>query len=602
MLDRQTHWLKVQGSLRYPRWIVTLDCEARIEYENTRQHHRLRCAVACFDRIDSETGEVEKTEWIETDDAAELWRWITERTKADRRTVVFAHNLGYDLMVTGALEQLPALGWQARHFSLDSYRCWARYMKGRRGLALVDTWSFYPSSLERIAGMLNLRKLALPAQDAPEEQWVARCRRDVEITRQMVLELLGYLERNELGGFKLTGPAQASAAFRHHFLREKDLLVHDHSAAIDAERAAASTGRVEAWRHGRQKGWIYEWDYRMAYAHLARRAQLPVKLLGFKLDLSSDDVARFRDHYELLCEVDVETEVPVIPTRTDNGILWPVGKFSSTCWDVELQLLESEGGSYHVRKAWIYKRAPALKEWADWIIGRLDGPKREESQLQQLMLKAWSRSLIGRFGLRYPNLEQIGTADNYEISIVPQLYGDSDELRNEIQIGRELFVQHGAVEGKDSMPALMSYVMAMGRVELWLAMRLAGLENVAYVDTDSLLVNAEGHARLLKLADASPSYNLRYVKRHSKVDVLGPRRLLLNGRPKIAGLPSSAIRVGADSWKVEMWESPRGAISRGRAAELVVSVHTFTLRSPDHRRRHLRAGRTGPYRIEDAAA
>lgn len=597
-VDRAWHYLRPSAALRFPRWIVTLDSESNVEYLQQRQRHTFRCAVACFDAIDPETLQPVKTEWLKTTDTGELWRWIESHTKADRRTVVFAHNLGYDLRVTAALQHLADQGWVSRHFSLDPYRTWARYVKARRGLLLCDTYSYYSASLERIAGMLNMRKLALPQQDASLEMWLARCTRDVEITRTMVLQLLHYLEVNELGSFKPTGPAQASAAFRRHFLVERDLLVHDHTPAIDSERSAASTGRVEAWRHGLQRGWLFEWDYRMAYAHLARRAQVPTRLIGHKYDLSRDDVERIGKHYALLCDATVTTEVPVIPTQGEHGWLWPVGTFETTCWDVELRLLDAEQGDYTVKHAWLYQRAPALQRWADWIIDRLDGPEPEPSALQQLMLKSWSRSLIGRFGLRYPLLEAVATAPESNISIEPYFDGDAGDYRHRIQIGHEVFEQWGAVEGQDSMPAIMSYVMALGRVELWMAMRIAGLEHVAYVDTDSLLVNADGHRRLLRMAAAAPAYNLRYKKRHGKVEIIGPRRLLLNGRPKIAGLPSAAIRTGKHSWTAEMWESPRGSIARGRPDQVVVDLHTFTLRATDHRRRHLPRGRTAPYRIE----
>jgi len=61
-------------------------------------------------------------ETIETDDSAELWRWVSERTKSDRRTMAFAHNLGYDLRVTGGLQHPPALGLACRRFVLAPTR------------------------------------------------------------------------------------------------------------------------------------------------------------------------------------------------------------------------------------------------------------------------------------------------------------------------------------------------------------------------------------------------------------------------------------------------------------------------------------------------
>lgn len=596
--DRVTHWLPANEANRFPRRIVTFDTETRATISARKERHRFRLAVATADRIDKLTLEPDRTEQCETTDPETLWRFVDGWTRANGRTVVFAHNLGFDLRTSGGLEILPELGWQLSAISLDNYRCWARWKKGSRGLTMVDTASFYPVSLARIATAIGKRKHRLPDQSEPDGEWFKRCRKDVEITRAAVLQLLQWLEGNDMGSFRNTGPAQAEAAYRHRFMPRKAMLVHDHSPAIDAERKSSYTGRAEAWRHGLQPGWLYEWDYRLAYAHLVRRLPVPTRLVGHKYDCPPGWLDKATAQYTVLADVDVDTPTEVVPTNDEGRIVWPTGRFRSTLWDRELQLLELEGGSYKIRTAWLYERAPALRDWAEWIIGSLDHPTEQVDRLQQLMLKSWSRSLIGRFGLRYPTMTEIATSPRADLQHLPYYDDVTGETRYQLQIGHQILEQAGAEEGRNSMPAVMAYVMSAGRVQLWATMRAAGLYNVAYVDTDSILVDQQGHDRLQSRLGAGRGDGLRYKRRMRGVEILGPRMVVTSDDTKIAGLSKNATRTGHRSWEAEYWESAKTAVGHGRASEVVVEKRTFRIKADDRRRRHLADGRTGPYNLD----
>lgn len=595
---RVTHWLKLNEANRYPRRIVTLDTESRVEQLARAERHTFRLAVAAADLIDAETRAPAKTEWLRTDDPVELWRFVDGWTRANGRTVVFAHNLGYDLRVADALRILPELGWELRAFSLDQYRCWARWRRGTRGLSMVDTLSFYPKSLATIAAALGMRKRPLPAQDAGDAAWLRRCERDVEITRTAVLALLDYLEGGDMGSFRLTGPAQASAAYRHRFMPAKQLLVHDHSPAIEAERRSAYTGRAEVWRHGQAGVELFEWDYRLAYAHLVRRLPVPVRLAGHKYAVERDELPRIRARYAVLCDVEVETDVPCVPTNHEGRILWPVGRFASTLWDNELQLLDLAGADYRVTHAWLYDRAPALRQWADWIIDQLEGDPPAADPLAAIMLKAWSRTLIGRFGLRYPDWQTVAEAPTATLDYRPYWDADAGETRYQLQVGRNVMEQGPPVEGHDAMPAIMAYVMAAGRHQLWATMHAAGLGSVYYVDTDSLLVDARGHARLTERYGGGRGGNLRFKRRLRGVELIAPRIVIAGEQPRIAGLSKQAQRTGKRTWRAPYWESAKTAIGRGRGDQVIVERRSFVIRTTDRRRRHRAGGVTIPYRID----
>lgn len=598
MSDRRSHWVRPNEANRYPRRLIVLDSEAETEWTKNRERHRLRCVVASCDSIDRVSLEPVKTEWHEGTDPAELWRWVDERTRSNERTVLFAHNLGYDVRLTAALVELPALGWELTAFSLDSYRCWARWRRGKRSLVMVDLFSFLPVGLEKVGTAVGLRKLRMPDRGAPIEKWLARCRRDVEITRAGVLQLLRWLETRDMGSFRLTGPAQASAAYRHRFMPRESLLVHDHSPAIAAERTSAWSGRCELWQHGRIDGYLWEWDYRLAYAHLARHLDLPVRFKGCTYTTDPDKLQRLGESHALLYEGVAATEVPTVPTSHEDRIVWPVGRFPTILWDVERDLLLAEGGTFEVRRTWLYQREPALAGWAEWIVAALDGPDPEADPLARIMLKSWSRSLIGRFGLRYPLLSPIATAPHADVLYAPQLDHRTGDVGYTLQVGREVLERRGAVEGRDSMPAVMAYVMAAARVRLWRAMQLAGTENVAYVDTDSLLVNAEGSRRLQAIAGEGEHVGLRVKRRHHGVELIAPRVVVTDVGPKIAGLPRGAERAGARKWWAEVWESPQASIRKRRPSEVVVERRLYQIKTKDHRRRHVSSGDTAPIRLD----
>src|SRR5262249_49801539 len=53
------------------------------------------------------------------------------------------------------------------------------------------------------------------SETASDDDWLRRCESDVQITSALVEAILALVRENSLGNFRLTGPAQALAAWRH---------------------------------------------------------------------------------------------------------------------------------------------------------------------------------------------------------------------------------------------------------------------------------------------------------------------------------------------------------------------------------------------------
>lgn len=597
MRERRAHWLRPNEAVRYPRRIVCLDSESRVRRDGPLELHGFRLAACSFDVIDRRTLEPRRSKRFASFDPAELWNTISGWTAKKERTVVWAHNLGFDLRVTQALELLPALGWEWSAGSLDSNRCWARWRREGATLLMVDSVSFVPRTLEGIAAELGLRKPPLPIAGAPDSEWLARCEADVTLLRAVVLRLLRWLEQGGHGNFKMTGPAQASASFRHRFYDRKALLVHDDREALEAERRGCWAGRCEVWRHGHVNGGLAEYDYSLAYARIARDARLPVRYRGSTGPLRPARLANLLEHFAVLAEVEIDTAEPVAPAEHEGRIVWPVGRFRTTLWGPELQLALEHGARLRVDRAWLYRQGPLLHDWACWILGQLEGPAREADPIGRAVLKAWSRALIGRFGLRYPRWAELGEAPEPGLLWLPGIDGDTGEPYTILQLGTQLLQQEGVEESPDSAPAVMGWIMAACRARLWRAMRELPAGSLAYVDTDSLLVTQAGVKAAERVAAEPEHEGLRVKARYRAVELLGPRQLIVDGHARAAGVPRAARPIGGRGFAAEVWEGPSESVRHGRPGEVAVRHRLMRLQAVDRRRLHLAEGATGPIRL-----
>lgn len=584
--------MRENRAARTPRRVICLDSESTKVFDGRTETQDFLCGVASFDRLDTDAKPEVETDWYKSLDTKDLWSWVVSKTHAAHRTVVFAHNLSHDLRITDALGNLPELGFDVRQIALNDYSCWAYLSDGKRSLYLVDSYSFLPKSLESLAAMVNLPRLRRQPDDSDIRGWLRRCEMDVQILRRVVSGLLQVLKQHDLGDFRTTGAGQGSAAFRHRFLKPKTLLVHADEEALAAERRAVHAGRAEVWKHGHVNGPLHEYDFTAAYATIGRDYELPVRLRGEFFPASLEAYDKSRQFYSMLCDVKVSTDVPTVPTQSEGRILWPTGSFTSTLWDCEIELARSHGARIEVSRMWAYHSSPLLREWALWILDGVAGDGLGSDPIGRLLAKEWSRSLIGRFGLRYPILIEQGQLPTSDVKIYPVRDLIEERSYTGIQLGRIEYEQTERVESPNSTPAVMGYVMAVARVRLWKAMEAVGFDNVISVDTDGLIVNDEMSELLESRSKLDALVGLRRKKTYLSGEFRGPRNIDLDNERRISGVPRKAEKIGDGKYRGEVWESLTQSIRRQRASSVIVTEREFTVSDHDPRRIHLDGGQT----------
>jgi hypothetical protein len=586
------HYISANHTTRVPRRWVWLDAEAHEHETDTGAVQTWRLAVTCFERNDTDNKHWTRPQWQTHRDPASLWAYVDKCTRRRARTVVVAHNLGYDLRITRALDLLPALGWTVYRLAVHERSISLTLRKDGRSLVLTDSMGWLPMGLEKVGGLIGERKCDLPAFSDSDDVWEERCRQDVVILREAMRDLLDWVESGDLGNWQKTGAGQAWSHWRHAHYTHR-VLVHSDEVAREHEVAAMHTARCEAWRHGTLPGRLWEeWDLPLAYPMAARDLNLPTALRAYRTSPPWSWVRKAARTRRVLVRAAVTTKAPTLPVHDDGRTLWPVGQFVGTWWESELELAMEHGAKVTPLNAWTYLAAPALASWASWVVAAATDPTVTGSLVRMAAAKHMSRALIGKFAVRWTPWEEWSELP-YECAPLETVYdGESGEAGKVLTIGSLSWVGWQRRYGADALPAITGAVMAEVRIRLWRAMQAAGPENVAYCDTDSVIVNRAGAARLRKWTEAGNGWGLRRKDTHMRVHILGPRQLIIDDSTRIAGVPKSAVWASRQTMTGRVWESVEAALGKGHTGEVVLRSAQWKVKGADRRREHLPRGKT----------
>lgn len=579
---RQAHWVKGNAAERIPRRWIVADSEAVRDSTVWGEVQELRCVAAHAWRDDVKTGEAES--WHEGISAYAFWEWATQWCYTHGRTVLWFHNASYDLRTLDAFRILPSLGYELEWCNLDNNVSVCNWRGPNGTLIIADTWTWTNKSLAALQGATGLAKPRLPRDDDSYAAWLARCKADVAITEAVARDLITYVRREGLGNWQPSGAGMGYATWRHKHMTHK-VLIHDDVTALAAEREAMHSGRAEAWFHGDAIGGPFtEWDMHMSYPTIAAECLVPAKLRDHDMKPSKAVVKWAREHFGVLARVQVKTTIPCVPARVGERIMWPVGEFTTTLWDCELDLITRTGGTYKVLEQWRYVMRPALKSWAEWSISTCALSDDFITPVQRTWVKHQSRAVIGRFALKHASWERWSENPGGYCGISYLLDADTGEQSRLMHVGSRVFHETERKESDSSAPQIPSYIMAMARVRLWDAVQAAGPANVLHMDTDSLICNKAGSVALRAAIAGGLAGDWREKKHWRRIRVIGPRHYRTPDRSVIPGVPLSATETRPGVFEGEVWESLSTSLAAGAPGSVRIHSRQWEPKRVDYRR------------------
>lgn len=595
---RVAHYITPLKTDKIPPVHVVIDTETRVHKKHGTASHKWACGASC------EVWRTTHDDWVR-DDAiphktpASLWDCVLAAQPRTGKLVVWAHNLSFDLRISEALRYLPRHGYELEAIVLEKTAAWAAFESAQGSVLICDLFSWLPAKLDKMAAEMGEPRPRFDYKGATDVELLQRCTGDVRLTGEIVRIMLDWLSDNQPGSFRPTGSGQSHALWRRRFLLPKSVLVHSDQYALERERTAMWAGRAEAWVHGEVKGPIYEHDLNLAYCRIAAAHDVPSVLLHRAAGMPTDRFRSLTKTRAILSEVTVETAQPLVPTGDDERIYWPVGRFKTVLWEPEVLLLMDKGASVTIDRVWVYRRAPVLRPMAQWLIWLLTDPAAELPPPLKRLVKHWARTLVGRCALRFRRWEDFGTVPQMGLSLSTLCDLENGEETQLLHVGEKVMELTELAESDSSTPQITGWVMSKARANLWHVLAKAGLENVLYMDTDGLLVNAAGHKRLMGGKHWPFEAGLIFKTTWGSATIRGPRNVTLETVRRIAGVPVLAVQIGDLSFDGEVFVGVDTSLATRQPNTVTVLPRLFEVKDTDPRRQVQPDGKTLPFEVND---
>lgn len=367
------------------------------------------------------------------------WNWLRNNDHA----IVWACNMEYDIgnLFGDWIDEILTLTYNNSAFIKAQ---WSGH-----ALTFRDTLRHWPMSVKAMGDYLKLEKMT-PGGTVNKFDDVEYCRRDTEIVFRFVEEMT---KRYAILGadVKNTLPSSAFNLFKQDYC-EIDLK-RPSDAICDQLMKAAYGGRVEIFRTGLLQGPIDCYDINSLYPSVMASNEYPLPSSGRmseKFDESGDSITE--------AELTVpEMDIPPLPFRGNNKLIFPVGKLRGVWTAPEIRQAITDGAKIE-KIHWSYKYTEKCRPFGGWV-GDMYGRRQVETdELMRYTLKIFMNSVFGKF-------TEAGALQIY---------------RKRKRTDLENRPDHSNV-------CLGAYTTAYGRLRLLKALR-ENSKNLCYCDTDSIFV------------------------------------------------------------------------------------------------------------------
>lgn len=597
MIDGPAHYLKPAGRCYTPAAVIFLDTETREDQRQQLEVHTLRLWEAKLirrrdRRRPGETQTRTGTDCLSVSAAIDTWASYGDSTW------LYAHNVGFDLTVTNLAYYLGQLGWVlSSRFAVGGESMWAVFHKGRRDvevterrggrkvtrqrvkwahtLTIADSASLFPGPLARLGPMVGIDKPPLPDGDDSDAAWAARCHADVEIMAAAVLTLMDWWDAGEFGQWTVTGAGQAWQTYKRTLTPRQVVIDHD-PQILEIERAAVYGGRRDVFRVGQlPPGRYAEIDFEAAYPTVAASCPLPAKAACRISDQHRRMAMRGRVPIGMLAEVTIDTDVPRWPVRIAGRVFYPVGRFRTVLAAPDIQAAADVHALAAVHDGWLFTMTGHLRPWARQVLGWIRAAGSLIPDVVRVWAKLASRAVIGKFAQRgWSTIPFVGPpCDGWSVEQTSDLHTG---MRGVITgVNGDYWLSWADQRGEHERPAVLAFVEAHVRARLGAIIAGPYGGGIMQCDTDGVMVShtiigqlaaAAGprwvHGRQLPAgtSEVIATWNeqawplvIREKTQFARAVVHGPQHVVLDGKPRFAGVPRGAWQVDGTLWMARLW-------------------------------------------------
>ncbi len=559
---------------RYPSRLIVWDTEAwRGEVTGGVELQSLRLGVAWLAELDNQAHPYNES-WHEFTTMNDLADLVEYWTRKDKTVYLYAHNLKYDLQLSGLFTALIERSWRTTLFVVDDPPTFIRLKRGRMSILMVDTFNYWQFSLSAMGEQLGLSKLPMPDEKENNPAWFVYCRRDVEVLRDYLLSFMRFLQDNNLCGLGLTVASQAFRSYRHRFM-QAEIILHNRPEVLSLERSAYFGGRTEAFFIGQAPEQpYYKLDINSMYPSVMKEELYPVELLGSSEHITLERLEYLLSRYYVVAEVDLQASHNPYPYSNGFKLLFPTGVYHTSLHHPELVYALAHKEIQSVSRVAIYRSEKIFSEYVSFFHQVKQRAEEAGNRVERHQAKIFLNSLYGKFGQReiISKLQPNPGEPRYE-----RLTGYSQALGTNIEVnylGNQIEVRYKGGEATYSSPVIAGAVTAYARMKLYNLIQAAGTRNVFYVDTDSLFVNQAGYEALLPFLDDHRLGALKLEDTQTHLVIRGLKDYEFGAEVKHKGVPKRATQIDVDTWQYQHFRGAKTWVSEGLPVGVTVTTVT----------------------------
>lgn len=578
------HYLRPNHGEWTPPCVITLDTETRQE-DGDRELQTLR--LWCATKVGRPDG---ITDWSTRDDASgestvELADQVQAWTKGNNTIWLYCHNLSFDLSVTRLPLELIRLGWEVTDFALDGRSPWMRFAKGRKHLTLCDSWSWLPTGIAQIGGLVGIDKPELPSADDGRGTWLERCWADTEILTQAVHTLMDWWQTTGRGRWSITGAASGWNAYRHTPTVQRIIIDPDAEAVAWDRRAIYGGKRWVGYVGALNVGRYAEIDFERAYTVVAAELPLPLRRRNRFESLPIDDLRVDSPRWGIIAEVEIETDRPRWPVRHGKRMWYPVGRFRTVLTSPEILEARNLGCLRSIGPGCTYQLGMSMQPWARWCLELQAAPADEVPGVVKVAAKQWGRSVIGKWAQRSYSKIKLGVAPTEGWGYEDTWMHNEESKGSVVDLGGQRWLSYSDGNGDNAFPAILAFVEGYVRVRLGRAIDFMGTTAVVQCDTDGMIVAERALNRRIRngvlpdgvqaddgdnvasalraVSEVTAPLTLRVKSIYHRIETIGPQHMILNGHRRFSGVPASAEewsdgKLHAKVWPKMAWQMKHG--------------------------------------------
>lgn len=572
-IDRKPHVLKSEKSLAIPRHLLFVDTETwQKVLDDGSVEQTLRLGWACYYRR-AYGRHVERTEWHYFDTCESFWAFVADRSVPKQRLWIIARNMVFDFTVLKGWRHLTKAGYKLKFFHNKGACTIISVRKPRSTLVLLDSMNWFVESLAKTGDRIGIPKQKIDFATCSTSELKAYCKNDVLIELENFKRFIQFLEERHIARLCYTRGSTAMSAYLLSHYSEK-IYIHNNAQAIRLERDAYFGGRVECFFLGSLNSEkYYVVDVNSLYPTVMRNNSYPVKYRKLTRKVTLKKIETALKTKAVIAKVLIETNEPVYPVRRGR-LTFPVGLFWTSLCTPELKHALKHGHLRKVETMVTYDKANIFKSYVDKFYKlRLEFRSQGVAEYEELCKKMLN-SLYGKFGQKGENWEKIGDCPG-EIDREELVFNMSGRRVTKMRyLMGEIFMMVGTDESFDSFPGIAAHVTAYGRLYLWELMQTVGRYHYYYCDTDSLIIDGTGLARLQKLISQAGLGGLKIEETCSHVLIRGLKDYTTAKKTVTKGIRKNAVKIADGVYQQELWPGFRGLLRSGDAETYTVKTVT----------------------------